>query len=175
LTSLSAEQAALQPLVGLRLSIARNAAGMRIFHFGAIRPHRTGKGTVGAYALHLQCPWRIVGPDGIVTGSSDHNEPPTQGAEIDRNDPKAGTLQNVRLAALLGGYDSEARSHINATDALVVTAAAADPFGSVDISFTGDVRLQVFPDGSDGECWRFFEPSSDKAHFVVDGGRIALE
>jgi hypothetical protein len=171
LNPLTAQQA-LQPLVGLKLSIARRAASMRVFHFGAIKPHHRGKGTVGAYALHLQCPWRLVGRDGIITGSSDRNEPPANGAEIDRNDARTGTLQDVRLAALFGGYDLETRSHINATGGLVVTAVTADHFGSVDVSLTGDVRLQLFPDGSLGEDWRFFDASGEKPHFVAEAGRF---
>lgn len=148
---------------------------MRVFHFGAVRPHHSGRGSVGAYALHVQCPWRLIGPDGILTGSSDYDAPPANGAEIDRNDPKAGTLQNVRLAALLGGYDPETRSHVNAAESLVVVAVTADRFGGVDIALTGDVRLQLFPDGSLDEDWRFFDASGDKAHFVAAGGRFEFE
>jgi hypothetical protein len=174
LNPLSAQQA-LQPLVGLKLSIARRAAGMLVFHFGAIRPHRRGRGTVGAYALHVQCPWRLVGPDGIITGSADRDEPPANGAEIDRNDARAGTLQHVQLAAFLGGYDPETGSHINATEGLVVVAVTADRFGSVDISLTDEVRLQLFPDGSLGEDWRFFDASGENAHFVAEAGKFAFE
>ncbi len=56
---------ALEPLVGLPLSIARSAADMRVFHFGKVRPAANGKGTVGEYALHIQCPWRLVGKEGL--------------------------------------------------------------------------------------------------------------
>ena len=50
----------LSSLVGLRLSIARDAGNMKNFQFGQIRPHPSGKGTVGDFALHVQCPWRFV-------------------------------------------------------------------------------------------------------------------
>jgi hypothetical protein len=60
---------ALQPLKGLRLSIAHHAGNMRMFHFGAIR--RRAKGIVGEYALHVSCPWRIETEDKILTGISD--------------------------------------------------------------------------------------------------------
>jgi hypothetical protein len=174
LNPLTAQQA-LQPLVGLKLSIARRAASMRVFHFGAMRPHRSGKGTAGAYALHLQCPWRLVGPDGIITGSSDRNEPPANDEEIDRNDARAGSLQEVRLAALFATYDPETRSHVNATENLVVVAVTADRFGGVDILLMGDVRLQVFPDGSLGEDWRFLDASGGKPHFVAEAGKFTFE
>lgn len=148
---------------------------MRVFHFGAIRPHHKGKGTVGDYALHLRCPRRLIGPNGVITGSSDHNEPPAEGAEIDRRNAEAGSLQDVRLARLFGGHDSETGAHINTTEGLVVTAVTVDRFGSVDISLTGDIRLQLFPDGSVGEDWRFFDASGDKPHFVAEAGRFAFE
>jgi hypothetical protein len=40
-------------LIGLRLSIIRRAADMLGLHFGPIRPHSSGEGTVADYALHI--------------------------------------------------------------------------------------------------------------------------
>src|SRR5436305_330179 len=63
------------PNIGLRrrvrLSIARNAGAMKVFHFSEPRPHPSG-GTMGLYALHVQCPWRIVDQNRVVTGSADY-------------------------------------------------------------------------------------------------------
>jgi hypothetical protein len=61
----------LDMLIGLRLSIVRRAADMLGLHFGDIRPHPSGEGTVGAYTLHVQCPWRLDRPNGTITGSGD--------------------------------------------------------------------------------------------------------
>jgi hypothetical protein len=58
-------------LVGLQLSILRRAADMLVLHFGGIRVHPSGKGTVGTYALHAQCTWRFNGPGGKITGRDD--------------------------------------------------------------------------------------------------------
>ena len=64
----------LRLLVGLKLSVARRAADLRNFQFGPMRAVEGG--TLGEWALHVQCPWRIEGPDGnIVTGRSDLWEP----------------------------------------------------------------------------------------------------
>ena len=62
----------LQALVGLKLSIARRAADMLVLHFGTIREVESRslsgrkkdakKGTVGDYALHIQCAWRLFRP-----------------------------------------------------------------------------------------------------------------
>ncbi|MGC1349900.1 MAG: hypothetical protein WA858_08970 [Xanthobacteraceae bacterium] len=55
---------AFAPLIGLRLSIVRRAAEMLVLHFGDIRVLPARQGSIGAYALHIQCPWRFDGPDG---------------------------------------------------------------------------------------------------------------
>jgi hypothetical protein len=168
---LTAEEV-LQSLVGLPLSIVRSAAGMRVFHFGEVRPHHRERGTVGEYALHVQCPWRLVASGAVVTGSSDFRSPPGDGVEADLNDPRAGSLQNVRLATWLGGYDDATKSHLSASGRLVVVSASADQYGGADIVFSDGVRLQLFPDGSVDEDWRFFRTNDDGAHFVIEGGRV---
>src|SRR4051794_21768778 len=61
---------ALRSLVGLKLSSTHRAADMRIFSFGEITTSDIG-GTRAKYGLHVQCPWRIDGPDGIITGRRD--------------------------------------------------------------------------------------------------------
>jgi hypothetical protein len=58
------------------------------------------------YALHIQCPWRIVGSEGIVTGSFDYYEPAEVDAEIDYQDGQAGNLQQKRLGGLLRSSDA---------------------------------------------------------------------
>jgi len=163
-------QVRLQALLGMPLSIARNAADMKGFHFGSIHPHPSGKGTVGDYALHVQCPWRIVDSRGIVTGRYDVFEPPRDDAEIDEDDQRDGNLQCVRIGNLLKGYDETTRSHINSTDSLFVEAVAASRYGDIDIHLSGGYRLQILPAGSKAEDWRFFE--MDGPHFVVSGGRV---
>lgn len=165
-------QGELQALVGLSLSIARNAANMKVFHFGPIRPHRSGRGTVGSYALHLQCPWRIVTDTGIVTGSADLYMEPEAGGELDEQDFQSGTLQHVRLAALLKGYDPATRSFVNATDTLVVLSVTVDPYGGAELLLSSHYRLQIFPSGSRGEDWRFIDMAG--RDIVIEGGQIDI-
>ena len=163
----------LQVLVGLPLSIARKAAGMTIFHFGAVRPHPSGKGTVGAYALHIQCPWRLIANDAVLTGTADSFVGPSEGLEIDDADVRSGNLQAVRIGSLLQGYDEVTRSFVNTTGQLVVTDAHADAFGGADLALSGGYRLQIFPDGSRGEDWRFMELQG--RHVVIEGGRTRVD
>jgi hypothetical protein len=156
----------LTSLVGLRLCIARDAAGMKNFQFGEIRPHPWGKGTVGDFALHVQCPWRLVTTAQVLTGSADYYESVVEGEEVNLDDHQSGNLQRKRLQVLFQTYDAQTRSLINQSDSLTVISLHADRFGGLDLELSGGVRLQVFPDGSRGENWRFFSPGNDEPHFI---------
>ena len=158
-------------LVGLHLSIARDAGSMKNFQFGTIGLHPFGKGTIGEFALHIQCPWRIVSNEGIVTGSADYYEPVEAGTDEEANDLQTGNLQQKRLGDLLGSYDASTRSWVNSTAQLIVQSALADDFGGFEIELSGGFRLQVFPDGSREENWRFFAPGSEEGHVVISGGK----
>src|SRR6516162_3809503 len=89
--------AALSQIIGLPLTSARRAADMRTFQFGTLRP--VDRGSVGDFALHVQCPWRIEGPDGIVTGRLDLWDPVEENAPFDDNwnCETSPNLQDVRL------------------------------------------------------------------------------
>jgi hypothetical protein len=163
----------LQVLVGLPLSIVRNAADMKVFHFGEIQSHPSGRGTVGPYALHIQCPWRLVAKDTVLTGTSDRFVGPSEGTEVNDDDPRSGNLQLVRIASLLKGFDETTKSFVNTTEQLVVMAANADNFGGADLLLSGECRLQIFPDGSLEEDWRFVELQG--RHIVIEGGRLRID
>ncbi|MBP2461456.1 MULTISPECIES: hypothetical protein [unclassified Rhizobium] len=166
-------ESCLQVLVGLPLSIARNAADMKIFHFGEIQPHPSGRGTVGSYALHIQCPWRLVVKDRVFTGTSDRFVGPAEGSEVDDDNHRSGSLQLIRIASLLKGYDETTKSFVNTTEQLIVIEAHADNVGGADLLLSGDYRLQIFPDGSLEEDWRFVE--LEGRHIVMEGGRVRID
>src|ERR1044072_4328801 len=71
----------LSQIIGLPLTAARRAADMGTLQFGALRA--VERGSVGDFALHVQCSWRIEGPDGIVTGRMDLWKPVEEGASLD--------------------------------------------------------------------------------------------
>jgi tetratricopeptide (TPR) repeat protein len=160
-------QQQLEPLVGLKLSIARRAASMRNFHFGKIR--LIERGSIGEYALHIQCPWRIDSMAGIVTGSQDlwhwaFGEHEPLGWDFE----DGNSLQDVRLGELLKGYDKHTESYVNMTDKLVVESIQASPFSDVSLFLSGGYRLILFPTSLFGESWRLFRPDDDTSiHFVV--------
>ncbi len=165
---------ALRPLIGLKLSVARNAGNMKVLHFGDLR--RTDRGLLGKYALHINCPWRMEHDGRIVTGSADFY------IRADDNEDEewepgtvTGHLQNQILAELFQGYDAETRSYTNQTDHFWVTDVSSDRVGGVQIRFTGNYQIMLFPCASRGEEWRLLEPGSEKAHFVIDASVARLK
>src|SRR5262245_34261091 len=111
----------LSPLIGKRLSIARRAADMRVLHFGDVRA--VDEGTVGEFALHIQCPWRIDGPEGIVTGRTDLWTLPSRDYPPDDWSYDEGNLQDERVTRLLLSQDPIAE-----TGSLVVEKVSASEF-----------------------------------------------
>ena len=157
--------AALSQVIGLPLTAARRGADMRTFQFGTLRPE--DRGSIGDFALHVQCPWRIEGPDGIVTGRLDLWEPVDDNARFDENWDygKSPNLQDARLERWL------TRDQLS----LVVKSVDADEFGGAAISFGQGFVLRLFPAGTRGEDWRLFQPKTDAPHLVISGGAVEAD
>ncbi len=165
----------LSPLVGLKLSLARRAADLRGFHFGQVTFESDGKRSFGEFVFHIQCAWRIEGPDGIVTGSADLWVPVNPHEEFDWhtwNYDENENLQDQQIESLLGSLDLKTKSFINNHETLFVESVDADQFGGATISLTGGYRIVIFPNGSSLEDWRFFKPSSETDQLIVCGGQI---
>jgi hypothetical protein len=154
--------AALSQIIGLPLTAVRRAADMRTFQFGTLWPG--DRGSVGDFALHVQCPWRIERPDGIVTGRLDLWEPVEDNAPFDENwdYEKSPNLQDARVKQWLAQHESS----------LVVKSVDADEFGGAAISFDQGFVLRLFPAGTRGEDWRLFQPKPNAPHLVVSGGVV---
>lgn len=163
-------EAALEPLIGLSLWTARRAADMEMFHFGARRivPGRDGEPReVGEWALHLQCAWRLTGPEGIVVGSRDrfYAAGVDPYAEVESEDwdwdrPGANRCDE-RIDAFFTAQSATPP---------VVEAVSADRLGGFCLQMSGGHALEVFPFDSLGEeHWRLLPPSREQDHFVVTG------
>jgi hypothetical protein len=162
---------AVQPLVGLKLACVGRAGDMRTFQFGQLK--RTGRKMIGQYALHIQCPWRLINTTSglVVTGKDDLYLPLKENADVDIDnwDPvRDGNVQEYELRKLLQGYDEETRQIVNQTDAYTVTAARSGNYGDLELAFIGGYSLSAFPTSSRQEAWRLFVPGSEKEHFVVE-------
>ncbi|MEL6105371.1 MAG: hypothetical protein AAFU85_05015 [Planctomycetota bacterium] len=154
------------------LAAAHRAADMRMFHFGTMRPAAPSRipslrdrprGSVGAYALHVQCPWRLETANEILTGRLDLWEPVTQSDDFSFNEwdcEKDGNLQDLRVNEVL------------ASTGMVVESVDAKPNGHFELTLGHQRSLTVFPSGSVSEDWRLFKPDTDEPHLVVSGGKI---
>jgi hypothetical protein len=152
----------LSQLVGLRLTVARRAADMRTFQFGDLRP--VDRGTVGEFALHVQCPWRIEGPIGIVTGRLDLWEPLDEQVPYDEkwHYDESPNLQDARMEH----WFAENKA------ALVVKDVDADDYGGAAIILEQGYVVRLFPAGTRGEDWRLFRPKTDIPHLVICAGAV---
>jgi hypothetical protein len=165
----------LHAIVGKRLLRSDRAADMEMLAFGEPRKVRTFKGDikeVGEYSLHIQCPWRIMGPAGIVVGSHDvHYVSEASPHERASNSEEARdqidhTLRDERMNSLLGASP------------LFVESVQADSAGGFRLALTGGYTLEVFPDASPGgrlEMWRLLSPGTEREHFVMLSNSFELE
>ena len=154
-------------LVGLKLSILRRAADMLVVHFGAVTRLKDGVGSVGEYALHIQCPWRIDGPKGTLTGRNDLFEYGGEGREPRNWSYEAGfSVQDVVFDNLTGGYDASSGSWFNDRNRFIVSATSLSREGDIRIDLTQNHALLVFPDGTVYEAWRFFRQGDRRDHLV---------
>jgi hypothetical protein len=160
----TAIQQALMRLVGLPLRFIGRAANLLWLHFGAtheVAARGGGTKTVGDWAIHVQCAWRLCRHGRIELAYRDYYYSADGDALDDWDTP--GKSRFDRLAAVLGREFE--------TTPPVVHSVTTDDVGGFSLTLSHDYRLDVFPDHSshddDSEHWRLFEPGSDREHFVV--------
>ena len=147
----------LSALVGLRLLGIGRAADMATLTFGSSdddpRP----------WHLHVQCAWRLEGPEGIITGRADlwDSENPDDPAWLEI--PHAYDRYRNLLDARLDRFHRETDS---LPEARILTAVCADALGGFELDLSGGFRVAVFPGSSRGEHWRLFRRGGGE-HFVV--------
>jgi hypothetical protein len=156
----------LEVLIGLRLSIVRRAADMLVLHFGKVAPYKGG--TIGEYALHIQCPWRFDGPNATITARNDYYEYDGPGAEPEGYWYDDGpSLQDNRFDSLIGRRELATNSWMNQDpDRFIVTSVRWAERGDISIQLSDGYEILVFPASSNREAWRFFAPGKDGEHEV---------
>ena len=155
-------QKTLTPLVGLPLRCIGRAADLLWVQFGEMRElpdRRGGTRSVGEWALHVQCPWRITRPPAILVARGDCFY------EADSDEPYDwDAARESRFDRCAAPLNREFESSPPAVEAVV-----ADVVGGFSLRLTGGFIFEAFPDhstGSDSEHWRFFQPGRDERHFV---------
>lgn len=160
-----ASRNSLDAIIGLRLSLVRHMADMLGLHFGDIRLHHSGRGTVGAYVLHVSCPWRLDGPREAITGSDDRWEYAGPGERPPGWSHEDGpTLQDKRLDKLFG-ESRERIGWVNEDNKFMVSSIHQAAQGDLKLEFLDGYSISIFPASGAREAWRFFAPE-DERHLV---------
>lgn len=109
------------------------------------------------YAIHIQCPFRVINQNEILTGSEDLYISSIDESYIDLND------DSISL------FDDIIGRNINILKKERVTDIKINEFGDLEIKCQ-NIRILVFVAGTtDCEAWRFFEVGKDDSHLVVSG------
>lgn len=156
---------ALGVLVGLPLWSSGRAVDLEWFEFGqrkSVTGFRGNPKTVGDYALHVQCAWRISRSGEIIVGSRDLYYPPDETTDepTDFDWEHSPNRRDTRIAEL---FQNETREFF-------VQQVQVGVAGSFSLILDDGYVLDVFPhDSLSSEHWRLFKPSTDEPHFVVTG------
>jgi hypothetical protein len=165
-------------LIGQPLVHSARAVDMEMFGFGKIvtLPRWSG-GTrdVPRFALHVQCPWRIVASGRVVVGASDIGEPRSDHDTPDAFDPNVhGTTRREELLeSLFSGRAGPG----------VVTDCELGEAGWLRVTMHDGSRLELFPDEApddrrtvvESEYWRLFEVGQlDTPSLVVSANGAEL-
>ncbi len=135
-------QKVLSQLVGQPWLDAGREGDKAWFHFGGTRQ-------AAAFALHVQIPWRLTGPSGMMIGSGD------QATQED--------FADFRRAA--------------AASPMVVSAVVADRHQGFAVVLSGGCRLDVFADThAERELWRMLVPAdATTPHAIARPSGMGLE
>jgi hypothetical protein len=155
-------QKALQPLIGLPLRCVGRAANMLWIHFGEyqeIPDRKGGTRSVGEWALHVHCPWRICRLGRIVVAYHDFYDSP-DGAPLDDWDSPGMSQFDHQVDILSAEFESTPP---------LVSSVEPDDVGGFAMHLSRDYRLDVFPDDSVAgeEHWRLFQPGPEQSHHFV--------
>jgi hypothetical protein len=160
-------QVNLTDLIGKEMWGPRRAADMATFQFGRRNPVVTVSGQesqVGDYALHAQCPWRIVKGHAVVVGNQDLYYP----AQYDEAESVADSFnwdtepsrRDRLLNALFGDGSKD----------FVVQGVDVGTGGTMRIEFDQGLALELFPaDSLSHEHWRLFATGEGGPHLVRTG------
>lgn len=159
----------LKSLVGLKLTGSTRAANMECFKFGELT--KVGKNIYGKYALHIQCPWRIVNSKKILIASDDLFEQPGDLTEYDPDfewDMPNGNDRDQKLKLFFEKNTPK------------VKKTELSQFGDLIIIFENEMELILFPSLSKqseySEFWRIFESNNeDSKHFVYSAMGLEIE
>ena len=125
---------------------------------------------VGAFALHVFCPWRVVVSGSLVAGTGDLFTPADPDADLEEFDwdVVGATWWDAQLAAVFARLEKN-----------VIRSVVSDTVGGF-ILECGAFQFEVFPNSSiaphvETEFWRLFSPYREEPHFIVDTSGAHLD
>jgi hypothetical protein len=158
-------------LVGRSLWNSTRAADLASFQFGQRRelPGSFGRTrTVGEYALHVQCAWRIAREDRVIVGSHDLRYPANYTDTSQAVDPDFDWDRdpNGRDSLLASLFENGAKQFL-------VEAVTVGSAGLLHLRLADSLCFDIMPDDSiRREQWRFFQPDVEAPHLVVTSSGI---
>lgn len=160
-TENDALSATLANLVGLTLSATGRAGNLQWFQIGPLREIVTPRGTrksVGTYALHVQCAWRITAIDRVLVGS--------ENAEA----AKQFVLTSSNIP---GEHDGDPSANATGPGRREVAAVTQHRAGHLQLEFADGTMLEVFPlSPNSSEWWRLIQNDDPSRHWVVSSNGV---
>lgn len=146
------------PLIGKRIVKIGRAADMLWMHFGVLKSYIDYKGREiekGQFAIHVQCPWRILYESDVILGKAD--------MELYGEIEAASAHAVTGLSQFDELKDNVLEEYLSAPVELISISQT----GTLVIQLTNGCTFETFPDSvCHQEFWRFIN-SEDGRHTVV--------
>lgn len=154
-------------LNGQKLQYINRTCDMVCIGFGNIFSKKNARGQIidyASYALHLQCPFRIIKHGKIIVGSNDLFLSLSSDNEVVDLSEKDSTQFDYKISKLL---------QIN--NDIYVCETKVTIMGDIELSCNlFDIQV-LNVNSNDDESWRFFKVNSQDRHIVATGVGIDLE
>lgn len=156
-------------LIGQKFQSVTRTLDMVEFGFGDLTLKKNRKGKmieIAKYAVHVQCPCRIVDKSNIILGYDDlymSSKMEEEGGDLNK---QGSTFFDVQCLNM---------KNIILTDQYVQDVVLKK-YGDLIIKLQ-DIQIQIFVASSSKsiEVWRMFETQTDAKHMVVYGNMIEYE
>lgn len=128
-----------------------------------VKNHKNEETEKSTFAIHLQCPWRMIQGHGceILFASHDIYVPNTM---TEWNEDFDWDVQGINL------FDEKVSRWKSDNIPAYVVDLQYSNLGDLKLILSNNNILEVFINtSSNNECWRFFECGVDKEHLVVSG------
>ena len=152
---------ALKPLIGKSWSSIGRSVDLVWLQFGQMRQVPSidgGKKWVGEWALHLQCPWRVVRNERDFLASKD--------MWLDADGKPMARMPDDPFGTLFDDTVWWLRQNLPRNAPWIKSVATFETSGFV-LLLSDLSKIEVTTHGK-GEQWRLFRPATEHPHFVAE-------